>query len=184
MGQALKAFHTLQKKERLKAGNAYNDSGYVLVNELGQPQRTDWLRRRVYELMTKVGVGKVRPYDARHACLTYLAGDKNGAHECRSMPWITDSSTYGNPVRYRARFRGSSSASHAKKSGRILVLHDHQWPQPPVGRPSGQRCWGVRCLPDQRRHRREPAAHQSLASGRRHRGGGARVRVACRRSRA
>lgn len=33
--KALKAFHTLQKKERLKAGNAYVDSGYVLVNELG-----------------------------------------------------------------------------------------------------------------------------------------------------
>ncbi|MBQ0906368.1 tyrosine-type recombinase/integrase [Micromonospora sp. U21] len=72
--KALKAFHTLQKKERLKAGNAYVDSGYVLVNELGQPQRTDWLRRRVYELMTKVEVRKVRPYDSRHACLAYLAG--------------------------------------------------------------------------------------------------------------
>ncbi|MEV4664220.1 tyrosine-type recombinase/integrase [Micromonospora echinofusca] len=68
------AFQTLQKKERLKAGDVYVDSGYVLVDELGQPQRTDWFRRRVYELMAKVGVRKVRPYDARHACLTYLAG--------------------------------------------------------------------------------------------------------------
>lgn len=71
--KALKAFHTRQKKERMKAGEAYVNSGYVLVDELGQPQRTDWLRRRVYELMAKVGVRKVRPYDARHACLTYLA---------------------------------------------------------------------------------------------------------------
>jgi integrase len=68
------AFHTKQKKERLETGKPYTDSGYVLVNELGQPQRTDWLRRRVYELMAKLGVRKVRPYDARHACLTYLAG--------------------------------------------------------------------------------------------------------------
>lgn len=71
--KALKAFHTRQKKERMKAGEAYVNSGYVLVDELGHPQRTDWLRRRVYELMAKVGVRKVRPYDARHACLTYLA---------------------------------------------------------------------------------------------------------------
>ena len=71
--KALKAFHTRQKKERMKAGEAYINSGYVLVDEIGQPQRTDWLRRRVYELMAKVGVRKVRPYDARHACLTYLA---------------------------------------------------------------------------------------------------------------
>ena len=73
VAKALKAFQTRQKKERMKAGDAYTNSGYVLVNELGQPQRTDWLRRRVYELMAKVGVRKVRPYDARHACLTYLA---------------------------------------------------------------------------------------------------------------
>ncbi|MFK3984517.1 tyrosine-type recombinase/integrase [Micromonospora sp. NPDC050397] len=72
--KALKAFHTRQNKERLKAGDAYVDSGYVLVDELGQPQRTDWLRRRAYKLMAKLGVRKVRPYDARHACLTYLAG--------------------------------------------------------------------------------------------------------------
>ncbi|TCB90477.1 site-specific integrase [Micromonospora zingiberis] len=71
--KSLKAFHTRQKKERLKAGRAYVDSGYVLVDEIGEPQRTDWFRRRVYDLMTKVGVRKVRPYDARHACLTYLA---------------------------------------------------------------------------------------------------------------
>ncbi|MFJ8691108.1 tyrosine-type recombinase/integrase [Micromonospora wenchangensis] len=74
VAKALKAFQNLQKKERLQAGEAYIDSGYVLVDELGRPQRTDWLRRRVYKLMEKVGVRKVRPYDARHARLTYLAG--------------------------------------------------------------------------------------------------------------
>lgn len=72
VAKALKAFKTQQKKERLKAGDAYVDSGYVLVNEIGEGQRTDWLRRRVYDLMAKVGVRKVRPYDARRACLTYL----------------------------------------------------------------------------------------------------------------
>lgn len=46
VAKALKAFQTLQKKERLKVGDAYVDMGYVLVDELGQPQRTDWLRRR------------------------------------------------------------------------------------------------------------------------------------------
>ena len=45
-----------------------------MTKALGQPQRTDWLRRRVYELMAKVGVRRVRPFDVRHACLTYLGG--------------------------------------------------------------------------------------------------------------
>jgi integrase len=43
------------------------------VDELSAPQRTDWLRRRAYALMTAAGTRKVRLYDARHACLTYLA---------------------------------------------------------------------------------------------------------------
>ncbi|WP_406084887.1 hypothetical protein OHA01_11585 [Micromonospora zamorensis] len=59
----------------LAAGEAYTGTGtYVLVDELGEPLRTDWLRRRAYELMANVAVRKVRLYDARHACLTYLAG--------------------------------------------------------------------------------------------------------------
>jgi integrase len=70
---ALKAFRTLQARERLAAGEAYEVTGYVLVDELGQPCRTDWLRRRTYELMATAKVRKVRPYDARHSCLTYLA---------------------------------------------------------------------------------------------------------------
>lgn len=72
--KALRSFRTRQKAERLKAGEAYAQTGYVLVDELGAPVRTDWFRRRTYELMAKVGVRKVRLYDARHACLTYLAG--------------------------------------------------------------------------------------------------------------
>jgi len=70
---ALRAFRTTQARERLAAGPAYEDTGYVLVDELGAPQRTDWLRRRAYTLMAAAGVRKVRLYDARHSCLTYLA---------------------------------------------------------------------------------------------------------------
>jgi integrase len=74
---ALKAFKRTQAAEKLAAGDAYQTSGYVLVDELGAPQRTDWLRRRAYELMDKVGVrgkGEVRLYDCRHSCLTFLGG--------------------------------------------------------------------------------------------------------------
>ena len=70
---ALRAFRTLQAQERLVAGPAYKATGYVLVDELGAPQRTDWLRRQTYKAMAAANVRKVRPYDARHACLTYLA---------------------------------------------------------------------------------------------------------------
>lgn len=69
---ALKTFKARQAKERLAAGERYEFTGYLLVDELGQPFRTDQWRRAMYKLMAEAGVRKVRPYDARHACLTWL----------------------------------------------------------------------------------------------------------------
>lgn len=82
---ALKAFKTVQAAERLAAGDVYEASGYVLVDDLGAPQRTDWLRRRAYELMAKVGVRRVRLYDARHACLSWMAN--NGVPDTVVSAW-------------------------------------------------------------------------------------------------
>lgn len=70
---ALRAFKATQAAERLAAGEVYRASGYVLVDELGEPYKTDQLRRAAYRLMKAAGVRKVRLYDARHACLTYLS---------------------------------------------------------------------------------------------------------------
>lgn len=69
---ALRTFKATQARERLAAGKGYEPSGYVLCDELGRPCRTDWLRRRAYELMAAAGTRQVRLYDARHACLTHL----------------------------------------------------------------------------------------------------------------
>ncbi|HEY3691102.1 MAG TPA: site-specific integrase, partial [Pseudonocardiaceae bacterium] len=70
---ALRTFKALQAAEQLAAGPAYVPSGYVLVNEVGAPWKTDQLRRAAHRLMAQAGTRKVRLYDARHACLTYLA---------------------------------------------------------------------------------------------------------------
>ena len=71
--KALTGFRTQQAKERLAAGEAYTACGLVVVDELGKAVKTDWLRRRCYRLMETSGVRRVRPYDARHAVLTWLA---------------------------------------------------------------------------------------------------------------
>lgn len=70
---ALRGFKAAQASERLAAGAAYAGSGYVLVDELGGPFKTDQLRRAAYRLMRQAGIRQVRLYDARHACLTYLS---------------------------------------------------------------------------------------------------------------
>ena len=70
---ALRTLSATQAAERLAAGPAYTATGYVLVDELGVPFKTDQLRRAAYRAMKRAGVRQVRLYDARHACLTYLA---------------------------------------------------------------------------------------------------------------
>jgi integrase len=83
---ALKKLKAKQAAEKLAAGRAYGKGGYVLCDELGEPWKTDQLRRRFYRLVDASGVrrfhmqpeGDERPrritlYDTRHACLTYLA---------------------------------------------------------------------------------------------------------------
>lgn len=83
--RALRVFKTLQAREKLAAGEAYEDSGYVLVDELGRPWKTDKLRREAYKLMDLAGVRKVRLYDARHACLSWMAN--NGVPDTVVSAW-------------------------------------------------------------------------------------------------
>lgn len=69
---ALTRLRTMQAAEKLAAGPVYSSTGYVLADEIGEPCRTDWLRRRAHDAMGAAAVRKVRLYDARHACLTHL----------------------------------------------------------------------------------------------------------------
>ncbi|MBB4984948.1 site-specific integrase [Streptomyces nymphaeiformis] len=71
--EMLLAFRERQDAERLAAGEAYTDSGYVVVDELGVPLNTRLLREHAYKQMEKVGLRRVRLYDARHAVLKALA---------------------------------------------------------------------------------------------------------------
>jgi integrase len=83
--RALRSFKALQAAEKLTAGEAYEGSGYVLVDELGRPWKTDKLRRAAYRLMEEAGVRKVRLYDARHACLSWMAN--NGVPDTVVSAW-------------------------------------------------------------------------------------------------
>ncbi|MFJ4626160.1 tyrosine-type recombinase/integrase [Streptomyces sp. NPDC088847] len=70
--EALAASKVVQDVERLTAGEAYTDSGEVFVDELGNALTTQDLRAHAYKLMAKLGLRRVRLYDARHSCMTYL----------------------------------------------------------------------------------------------------------------
>jgi integrase len=71
---ALKGLKARQAAERLAAGPAYFDGGYVVCDELGTPSDPARLRRMWYRLMREAGVPKITPYTAsRHAAGSYLA---------------------------------------------------------------------------------------------------------------
>ncbi|TKA11125.1 site-specific integrase [Actinacidiphila oryziradicis] len=71
--EALKEFRATQAAEKLAAGEAYSGSGYVIVDELGAALNGRQLRVRAYKIMDENGFRRVRLYDVRASCLTYLA---------------------------------------------------------------------------------------------------------------
>ncbi|MER6610413.1 tyrosine-type recombinase/integrase, partial [Streptomyces sp. NPDC000927] len=64
----------------LALGEAYSDSGYVVVHETGEAFTIKQLRRRAYRLMEVLGLRRVRLYDARASCLTFLANNGVSDH--------------------------------------------------------------------------------------------------------
>jgi integrase len=70
---SLKKFRALQARERLAAGEGYTDLGYVVVDQFGIVRNTRHLREHAYRLMRELEMRRVRLYDARHSCLSYLA---------------------------------------------------------------------------------------------------------------
>ena len=59
-------------EERLALGAAHADSGYVAVNEAGEPCTPDTLTRMWHKLGNAAGVRPIRLHDARHSCGTAL----------------------------------------------------------------------------------------------------------------
>ncbi|MFE6530042.1 tyrosine-type recombinase/integrase [Streptomyces rochei] len=82
---ALANFQVLQEAEKLTLGRDYIESGYVFVDEMGQALTPRHLREHAYRLMAKLGLRRVRLYDARHSCLTFLA--VNGVPDVVLAAW-------------------------------------------------------------------------------------------------
>ncbi|WP_327169200.1 site-specific integrase [Streptomyces subrutilus] len=82
---ALLNFKVLQAAEAATAGEAYTSGAYVFVDPLGLPMNGRLLREHAYALMAALELRKVRLYDARHSCLTFLA--VNGVPDTILAAW-------------------------------------------------------------------------------------------------
>ncbi len=68
----LRSLKAAQAAERLSAGPAWTDSGYVVVNELGQPYHPEALSDRWEALVKAADVPRIRLHDARHTAATLM----------------------------------------------------------------------------------------------------------------
>lgn len=70
---ALKRHKTEQAKERLRAGEVWQDWGLVFTTEIGTPLDPSNVRNRsFYPLLEKAGLPRIRFHDLRHTCATLL----------------------------------------------------------------------------------------------------------------
>jgi len=73
----LRSHRARQAQERLAAGEAWEDTGYLFVDELGRPYRPETISRMFTHLSADAGLRRLRFHDGRHtaASLMLAAGE-------------------------------------------------------------------------------------------------------------
>ncbi|MDA8302126.1 MAG: tyrosine-type recombinase/integrase [Actinomycetota bacterium] len=61
-----------QLEEHLRAGEAWQDTGYVFVSELGEPYYPGYFSDAWERRISTLGLPKIRLHDARHTCFTAM----------------------------------------------------------------------------------------------------------------
>lgn len=81
----LRAHRSRQLQERLVAGPAWEDSGYVFVDELGKPIVPHRFSYRFQRLAHEAGLRHTRLHEGRHSAATMLLGMGTPVHEVSAM---------------------------------------------------------------------------------------------------
>jgi integrase len=68
--QGVSAHRTLRKRERLAAGEAWEDSGQFFTDELGRPLHPEYVSRRFRELQIEAGLPVIKLHGGRHTAAT------------------------------------------------------------------------------------------------------------------
>lgn len=69
---ALRALWVRQASERLEAGEAYTDTGWVVVNEIGEPVNPEWYSDEFDRVRTRAGLPRIVLHGARHTALSLM----------------------------------------------------------------------------------------------------------------
>jgi integrase len=71
----LKAQRARQAADKLKAGEAYDDSGWLVADELGRPLYPDTVSERFEDLVKAAGLRRIRLHDCRHTAASLMLAD-------------------------------------------------------------------------------------------------------------
>lgn len=69
---ALRALRTAQARERLAAGEAYDPSGHVVVDEIGAPVHPEWYSDEFGRVAKRAGVKRIVLHEGRHTALSLM----------------------------------------------------------------------------------------------------------------
>lgn len=69
---ALRALKVAAGAERLAVGEAYVDTGFVVVDELGHPVHPEWYSDEFRRLARRAGVPPIRLHEGRHTALSLM----------------------------------------------------------------------------------------------------------------
>ena len=68
----LREWRALQEEERKRAGDAWEETGYVFTNPLGLPIHPETLNRVLRRVCDRAGLPRIRVHDLRHTHATLL----------------------------------------------------------------------------------------------------------------
>lgn len=117
-----KAARKIQAADQLRLGEAYEASGYVVVNEAGRPLTPNAIENRWARMLQAAGVRHVRLHDARHTCGTLM--HLRGVPTALISAWLGHSSkaftlqTYVNP-------KPESLVIAAQSFARVVTIRDN-----------------------------------------------------------
>lgn len=76
----LRAHRKAQTAERLRAGEAYEDGGWLVCDELGRPLYPDTISERFDTLVAQAKLRRIRLHDTRHTAASLMLGDGVPVH--------------------------------------------------------------------------------------------------------
>jgi integrase len=81
----LRTHRARQAAEKLSAGPAYEDHGWLLADELGRPCSPDTLSGRFDDLVKRAELRRIRLHDTRHTAATLSLANGTPVHEVAAI---------------------------------------------------------------------------------------------------